>query len=625
MTAHWLETTVAIPIVAITIDCRNLNVIEPDAFATVAFGRLTTLTLSSINANILSKHSLRGLHQLTGLYLTDFTAKALLPECLHSVRHTLAELVVLQLMNYDSALRLDTALGQTELPALNRVRVYRNLGDTLAWNTFAGLVNVTHLDMSRCQITALGDGVFDRIAETLRDLNLQLNLLVTLWPGVLDALVLRPWVRVAISNNRWQCDCDACYTKWVMRYARNSGVAGGLCANQPFRDLLVNETEFCAPAAEADEAGQCGSHGLCERPEHAKLEFCVDLEKLQPTEPQSATTPTSEMGVSTTDDPADGVQLQQCLDYDRVPTYEIALRVRQYTLQLFYLSQTTVAVHIESNVIERDLPGLTSGPNLVWFEGSNRTNVESKCVGCTHLHFDDGDSDFYHDHRRPKRDEPRHQQRRVTVIVITVRINISYQFCVMRANETGVAPLNCVPYVNVERSMVMASGDKPPTWLNQADRSVSISMMVLAVVSSLLLGFCLGWIAQHCCRWRRECSKASLTVRGGSAESRKLETSFDTRRQSVCSTQSYAQPNLQLSRFDIVRRKLENRAAENQYYLENMPETVAPRPPSLQSDPETSTTSVAGDEGGIELTENIYADVDVAADGGGCSSTYKRF
>lgn len=53
------------------------------------------------------------------------------------------------------------------------------------------------------------------------------------------------------------------------------------------------------------------------------------------------------------------------------------------------------------------------------------------------------------------------------------------------------------------------------------------------------------------------------------------------RRGSVSSTQSYAMPTINLSRFEIVRRKLEKQ--ENQYGLENMPYAVAPRAPSLQS------------------------------------------
>lgn len=83
--------------------------------------------------------------------------------------------------------------------------------------------------------------------------------------------------------------------------------------------------------------------------------------------------------------------------------------------------------------------------------------------------------------------------------------------------------------------------------------------------------------------------------------------SFDGRRHSVCSTHSYAIPTVNLSRFDVVRRKLDRKAAENQYYLENMPEVVAPRPPSTLSDAPSSV---------LQQNENIYADV---------GAYYKRF
>lgn len=96
--------------------------------------------------------------------------------------------------------------------------------------------------------------------------------------------------------------------------------------------------------------------------------------------------------------------------------------------------------------------------------------------------------------------------------------------------------------------------------------------------------------------------------------------SFDGRRHSVCSTQSYAIPTVDLSRFDIVRRMLDKQAAENQYYLENMPEVVAPRPPSTLSARNDTATAATGNPDALssvpQQNENIYADL---------GTYYKRF
>lgn len=469
MTSKWLRIS-GVPITELIVDCRDFNEIETDAFATEAFSLLTVLTLDSVNENVFTKLSLRGLVKLSTLYLVNFSAKVLRSETFDEVAETLDELTIQQQNNWDAPLVLDTVLGTTRLKALNRVKIYRNLQDLLSSKTFTGLVNVKFLDLSRCQITSIGVGVFDAIAPTIREVNLQLNQLTTLQPGVLDPLLLRPYVRIVLLNNWWACDCDLCYTKWAVNHGQNAGLDAARCLSPShFRDELINATDVCANV-------ECESYALCEHEGNENQPFCAL--------PEPTSTTESNHPVN-----SDMVH-QQCYDGNAQLVDDIVFQPRKYTLKLQYVSKYSVAVKIET--VDPDVNSNATGaasPKLVWFEGNHTVDSATGCVGCSPVQFDAGVSG---------------QRSTAVVIIINIQINIGYIFCVMQGDRSvSMSPLDCVPYVNAKR--VLAQVDNPPAvWLNQADRSVSISMMVLAVVSSLLLGFCLGYMTMRYCYKNRQ-------------------------------------------------------------------------------------------------------------------------
>lgn len=451
MTAKWLRIT-DIPITELIVDCRDLNEIETDAFATEAFSRLTDLTLEGVNEDVFTKHSLRGLHKLGALRLVDFSAKTLRAEVFNEVSATLDELYIWQQTIRDAPLVLDTVLGTTNTPlaALNRVQIYRNLQDTLSARTFTGLVNITHLDLSRCQITAIGVGVFEPIAETIREVNLQLNLLTTLPAGVLDPLVLRPIVRILLQNNQWACDCELCYTKWAVTHGQNAGLADTRCQNPThLRGELISTIDICSTA-------DCDSYVLCDKAENMLQPFCALAET-----------------TTTTDANGGGVH-QQCYDDDARPVDEIVLPARKYALQLQQVSKSSVAVQIDT-----DDP--TSMPQLIWFENNYTDNSSTSCVGCTQIQFNVSES-------------AQTSTISANVVVNNIQVHVGYIFCVTQGNRSNMSPLDCVPYVNAKRDLTQSDG-----WLQHSDRPLSISMMVLAVISSLLLGFCLGYMTMRCC------------------------------------------------------------------------------------------------------------------------------
>lgn len=75
---------------------------------------------------------------------------------------------------------------------------------TLAPNSFLHLHQLETLDLSHNQLSSLGAGCFQGLAESLRFLDLSSNQLSVLEPDSLGGLR----ARANLSNNLWHCDCS---------------------------------------------------------------------------------------------------------------------------------------------------------------------------------------------------------------------------------------------------------------------------------------------------------------------------------------------------------------------------------------------------------------------------------
>lgn len=449
----WFTSDVKV--VELVVDCRNTVSIEDGAFDTTAFKTVEKLTIKSAwSDNMITAGSLYGLSQLKILRLTGNSMVKIQRGSLDVVAGTLEELTFQESSTYNSKIYISSLTGGNPLRHLASVKIQRNMNDTIMNDTFVALVNIISLDISYCQIEFIAAGAFTPISRTLEVLYLANNKLAQVSAGLFDGLVRNPDIQIFLDNNRWQCDCDLCYLKWLIRHGKLFNLVCRLPLQ--FRGDLVGDTDFCA-------------NPTCN-------EYYIEEDT-----PISNTTvyPTTTEIIPNVDN-EDQLFQQQCSgqpisDADPTPPTNdfVMLPKSKYQFKFLQTSNASLAVVVESRICNMF---------LLWFDSTREvfrtpTLSESQAYGCTHL-------------ANTLNRTVNFQQ---VIVINTLQTNVPYVFCLMERTRSTVSPLNCMPYMNVVApgSIVLEDNE---VWLFGSDQTKQIVFVVAIMFGSVMVGFLVAYL-----------------------------------------------------------------------------------------------------------------------------------
>lgn len=447
MPSGWF--TADVQVTELVVDCRNTDTIEDGAFNATAFQTVEKLTLRwALSGNMLTAQSLRGLSQLKILHILDNSMEKIRSGTLNVVAGTLEELIFQESSSYNSLIVIDGLTGGNPLLQLTKVKIQRNMNNTITNGTFTGLVKVTGLDLSYCQIEVIAAGAFTPISKTIQELNLRNNKLIQIPVGLLDGLVINTALKIYLNDNRWQCDCALCYLRWLIRNGKLSNPSNLICRLPlQFRDDEIGEVDFC-PDPQCDEYNPIATPDP--PPDHT----------LPPTEDQQ-------------------YYRQQCTGSSNYTTEANSpendfVMLPKYSHQFKFLrtSNSTVAVLVESRICNMF---------LLWFDSTREvfrtpTLSESQAHGCTYLADTLNLTTNF-------------QQ---VIVINTLQANVPYIFCLMERTHLTVSPLNCIPYMNMVAPEVHLD-DNNEVWLLGSDKTMRIVFIVAIMFGSVMVGFLVAY------------------------------------------------------------------------------------------------------------------------------------
>lgn len=466
MPPRWFTATAKV--VQLIIESSNIAFLDDDALVADAFSTIEKLTFNfAWSGNMLTPQSLNGLAKLKTLRFDNASLGQIRRGTLNAVADTLEELFFLESSKYDTLLLVDGLTGGNKMERLKRVKIQRNMKNAITKHTFAGLVNVETLDLSYCQIEFIAAGSFDLISSTILVLKLGNNKLARLPVGLFDRLVTNPAITLHLNDNQWECDCDLCYLRWLIKHGQAAGLSNLLCRLPiQFRNQEVIEADYCRDIS-CEEYVITEPNMTTELPETFPS---TSMPSMPPTMSTSSTniTPPSDDGTD------EELYKHQCNNVDArngsTGNDFVIMPSHKYRMKFLLTENATLAVLIESPICNMF---------LIWFNSSRE--MENKpmlsgpqAYGCSILSDTLNQSTNF-------------QQ---LIVIDNLRNNVPYVFCLMERNSVTVSPLNCMPYMN----MVTDPFDDGNVWLWEEDKPMQIAFVVVTLFCSVMGGFLIAYL-----------------------------------------------------------------------------------------------------------------------------------
>lgn len=142
---------------------------------------------------------------------------------LNGLNQTLKEFTIERsegIINEKTPLQLESFTGSEPLN-VEYIRI-RHFVYGLTRQTFVGLKNIKHLDLSHCNVSIVKDGTFDSISNTLKVLRIENNPLVILATGIFDSLVRGYDNYIFFGNDQTasgliECRCEDLPVNFVLK------------------------------------------------------------------------------------------------------------------------------------------------------------------------------------------------------------------------------------------------------------------------------------------------------------------------------------------------------------------------------------------------------------------------
>ncbi len=356
---------------------------------------------------------------------------------LDALNKTLNRLTIIESGSRWSEIYIDGFTGSEQLTALTYVKFNYNLANTITHQSFVGLRNILTLDLSECQIVTIGSGAFDPISDSIKELNLNKNKIVTLPEGLFYPMLPNAETVIRLDGNKWDCVCDL----------------------MPFKICLMENSNFVGTFTCDSPTGRKGSDVIT-------TAFCENYEppltttvSTTPTTP-TTTTLTTTTTTSTTTEPSIPEQEefdQMCYDGETESSKTVSIKMPKVKLTINEIN--------EHGDVMVEVDKIDENSVLIWFSWYDRETVysasddEITCLtGVTN-----------------------------SITIRNLKEDTPYTFCLMESNEKTVSPLDCVSYTKLQ--------DRGHPWIFSGSKGLIIGMVVLACFVSGCIGVAAGFFA----------------------------------------------------------------------------------------------------------------------------------
>lgn len=194
------------PLYKIRLEDCDLNEIQPDAFNHESFENVTSFETEYIPLTILRYGTFHGMSALEYIFIKDHRITKIEPNllvhCPKIIHFSLMETRLTSLM-----LSIDNLTGTAQTRLQQLIFNENNFGNTIGRNTFFGLLAIVFLSLENCEITSIGEGAFDYLPNTLRELDLSDNHLMNLPENIFSFLETGLTPKIDLSLNQFHCDC----------------------------------------------------------------------------------------------------------------------------------------------------------------------------------------------------------------------------------------------------------------------------------------------------------------------------------------------------------------------------------------------------------------------------------
>lgn len=456
--ANWF--TAQVKVKELIFGAGSVTTIEVNAFNSTALKYVTKLVFSNmgVDRNPINKGIFNGLESLEVLVMEGAKLNSIENGVFDVLNETLKQFTLKESSKYWSAITIDGFTGGPEpLKALEYVNYKYNLKDTLTHRSFVGLQYVKTLDLSECQIVAIGANAFDPISNSITELNLKTNQITTLPEGIFYYMLPNPVLIIKLDGNRWDCQCHLLPLKTYLM--ENSNFDGTIKCSTPsnLNGQSIVAVNFCDTYVPSSTTTTQSTPSTTRSTPSSTRSTSI---KTSTTTSSTITTidissPTVELTTNNPTEPSIPEEFSQTC-------YE-ANESKQS--QMVFIKTPSAILTVNENAdgdVILEVDTVIKNSVLIWFSLVDRetyitASEEITCViGAQN-----------------------------SIPVYNLREETAYTFCLMDSTEKTVSPLDCISYT--KRHV----GYTTP-WLFNSSKSLIISMAVVACSISALIGLAIG-------------------------------------------------------------------------------------------------------------------------------------
>lgn len=454
--ANWFTANVKVK--ELTFNLSPVSTMDVNALNSTAFKFVTSLTFPNMGLDLISKGIFNGLESLEVLVMEGAKLKTIQTGVLDVLSDTLKHFSLIASSNYWSEINIDGFTGSQPLKALEYVKINYNLKSTITHKSFVGLENVKTLDLSECQIVSIGNGAFDSMSNSIKELNLKNNLITTLPEGLFDYMLPNQATTIMLDGNKWDCDCHLMPFKIYLM--ENSNFVGTYKCSTPsyHSGQIIVDFDFCdtyVPSSTTPRTTPTITTSTSTTSSTTTSSITEAITSSTKEEITSSTPEENTTNIST--EPTKPEEFsQEC--------YEAGKQELSKTVSIKNRRAGLIVNENEFGDVVVEVDTFTENSILVWFSLVDQETYYSASDEITCVI---GETK--------------------SIPVANLREDTAYTFCLMDSAEKTVSPLDCISYAKRNTSQ--------QPWLFNSSKSLVISLAIVACSISMFIGMAIGIFA----------------------------------------------------------------------------------------------------------------------------------